>query len=136
METIASQSLWSLLSESKEAETASCSRIRKDPGHEVRSYLELATKVAELQFRNRDFVLLFRGQTHDHHNKQGYTSLKPKLFRSGKGPKKLPPDDELEKRFSLLLEAERKLVREYARRGFLGVDRLRRHQILRWAILQ
>jgi hypothetical protein len=40
------------------------------------------------------------------------------------------------RRFSDLTTAETMLVERYARDRFLGVERLRRHRILRWAILQ
>src|SRR6266478_7095298 len=105
METIGSQALWSLLSNSERAEAVSCGKIRKDPGHRVGSYLELATKVAELHFRNRDHVLLYRGQSQDYPNTKGYTSLKPRLFRPKKNSSRLPTDEDLDVRFDTLFEA-------------------------------
>ena len=100
----------------------------------MRSFFELATKVAELQFRNRDRVLLFRGQSGDYRNAQANTTLKPTLLRpDGQGN---PSAATLIARFERLERAERELVARYATSGFLGVERLRRHRILRWAILQ
>lgn len=135
LETIGSNSLWSLLSNSEGAESVSCSQVRRDSGHFVKSYLDLATKIAELQFRNRDYVLLFRGQSEDYLNRQKNTTLKPTLFRNT-STNQSPTDSRLEARFTKLLRAERILISEYSKRSFLGTDRLRRHQILRWAILQ
>jgi hypothetical protein len=63
VETLGEWGLWSFLEGAPEAKTARPSAIRGGKGHYVSSYLELATKVAELQFLNRDWVLLFRGQT-------------------------------------------------------------------------
>ncbi|PJI53862.1 hypothetical protein CTI14_22555 [Methylobacterium radiotolerans] len=97
--------------------------------------MELATKVAELQFRNRDFVLMFRGQAGDYQNKSGYTSLKPSLLRASV-PNKVPKDATISERFDKLVEAEKALVAQYDAKKFSGRDRLKRQRILRWAILQ
>lgn len=107
--------------------------IRQGAGHRVGSFLELATKIAELQFRNRNHVLLFRGQSGDYRNSQNNTTLKPTLFR---GSKKNPAPGTLLLRFAMLERAEQELVKAYAQAGFLGVTRLKRHRILRWSILQ
>jgi len=92
-------------------------------------------KIAELQFRNRDFVLLFRGQSDDYRNKSRNTTLKPSVMRSPT-PGTVPTRNALEERFGVLAQAERLLVNEFDRLKILGRDRLRRQQILRWAILQ
>src|SRR5258706_8270901 len=97
--------------------------------------MDLATKVAELQFRNRDFVLMFRGQAGDYKNRLRYTSIKPSLLRGAK-PSSVPSDTELDRRFTRLVAAEQALVVEYERRGLFGRERLARQRILRWAILQ
>jgi hypothetical protein len=94
----------------------------------------LATKVAELHFRNRDFVLLFRGQGDDYQNVKGQTTLKPTIFRPLK--KGIPKERVLRQRFDLLKKAEAKLTDEYEAQGLLGADRLKRQRILRWSILQ
>ena len=62
METIGIQKIWTF-SDATACHVANNTAIRKGPGHRVNSYLELATKIAELQFMNRDHVLLFRGQS-------------------------------------------------------------------------
>jgi len=134
METIGSQKIWSFFDARRKASVATNTEIRKGRGHRVRSFFELATKVAELQFRNRDHVLLFRGQSGDYRNAQANTTLKPTLLRpDGQGN---PAAATLIARFERLERAERELVGRYATSGFLGLERLRRHRILRWAILQ
>ena len=134
METIGKQEIWSLPDGSERAERSTCTDVRKGPGHRVTSFLELATKIAELQFRNRDFVLLFRGQSGDHKNAKKNTSLKPSLFRPK--VKGNPTSETLVKRFQDLKVAERLLVESYERKRFIGLDRLKRQQIVRWSILQ
>jgi hypothetical protein len=112
-----------------------CTAVRKAQAHEVPNYWTLAKKVAALQFYNRDFVLLFRGQAADYRNKQGNTSIKPSLLR-GNSPIDLPTNASLAARFSKLERAEKALVAEYDQAGFAGLKRLQRQRILRWAILQ
>lgn len=79
---------------------------------------------------------MFRGQTSDLRNAQENTTLKPSLFRPIKGQSSLPNSDILNTRFLTLKNAEIELVRLYKNARMLGVERLKRHRILRWAILQ
>jgi hypothetical protein len=118
----------------KKATERRCTEVRKGKAHPVTSFMELVTKIAELQFMNRDFILLFRGQKAEYKNRQRNTSLKPSLFRSTNGAN--PDSATLRKQFDRLREAERKLAESYSNGRFLGRDRLKRQQILRWAILQ
>jgi hypothetical protein len=134
METIGSKTLWSFLPDSMGAKSCSCTLLRKLSEHEVQSFLELATKIAELQFKNRDYVLLFRGQTKAYKNFQHNTTLKPSLFRDESG--RNPSSDALIQRFQTLHNAERILAEFYSQRGFAGQQWVTRHQIVRWAILQ
>lgn len=134
METIGRQKIWSFLDRSADCKVTTNTRVREGAGHKVSSFLELARKIAELQFLNRDHVLLFRGQGGDHRNVKGNTSVKPTLFRpEGKGNPDLAT---LERRFVLLARAERALVARYQSAGFRGLDRIKRHHVLRWSILQ
>ena len=134
METIGTQELWTFLAGRSEATQAKSLNIRKGLGYKVNSFLELANKVAELQFRNRDHVLLFRGQAGDYRNNKGNSTLKPALFRPFK--KGNPNSSTLIKRFETLRKAEQYLARRYEQAGFLGIERLKRQRIMRWAILQ
>lgn len=134
MQTIGEQELWSFFDGSLEARRAKATAVRQGTGHRVRTYLELATKVAELQFRNPDYVLLFRGQTGDYRNAKKNTTLKPSLFRPIRS--KNPNQAQLVERFQTLQQAERELVSRYEQQKLLGVARLKRHRILRWSILQ
>jgi FRG domain len=134
METIGKQKIWSFFDGQQQSNVAKNADVRGDAGHLVRSYWDLATKIAELQFLNRDFVLLFRGQAADHRNKSGNTTLKPTLFRSLNSGN--PNASTLIDRFETLRRAENALTEKYGEAEFLGRDRLRRHRILRWSILQ
>ncbi len=134
METIGSQQIWTLLYGEDVIQRATNTKIRGDSGHLVTSYLDLAKKVAELQFRNRDYVFLFRGQKKDHKNRQGNTSLRPQIFRDASGERS--SGGELRRRFQNLRQSEDMLVERYKQAKFTGLERLKRHRILRWSILQ
>ena len=134
MDKIGDQKLWSYFDNSHGPRIAKNPAIRGGPGHTVKTYFELATKVAELQFRNREHVLLFRGQNTDHCTVKGNSTLKATLFRLD-GAKR-PTPSKLAARFAWLRKAEAGLVRRYTTEGYLGQERLKRHRILRWAILQ
>jgi len=131
MKTIGQSALFSYLSTSPRPLAVNSTQVRADRGHLVKSYLELATKVAELQFRNRDHVLMFRGQRRDFSNERRNTSLKATLFRGA--DKRNPDAATLSLRFDRLQRAEDILIRRYT---FLGRDRVKRYRVIRWAILQ
>ena len=134
MEKIGTQQIWSYFDGAEKSRPVSNRKIRAGEGHPVSTFFELAMKVAELQFLNRDHVLLFRGQTNDHRSSKGDTVLNPTLFRlSGK---RLPNQKILQARFERLNAAEAHLVRLYRDAKFRGIDRLARHRTIRWAILQ
>jgi hypothetical protein len=134
LETIGEQRVFSFGAGDRKAIARTCTAVRKGQAHRVSSFMELATKTAELQFMNRDFVLLFRGQKSDHRNRQRNTSLKPTLFRGATGIN--PGAAVLMRRFEQLRNAERHLARLYSNAGLLGRERLLRQQILRWSVLQ
>lgn len=134
MEKIGTQQIWSYFDSAKKARPVSNRKIRAGEGHPVFTFFELAMKVAELQFLNRDYVLLFRGQTNDHRSPAGNTMLNPSLFRLG--GKRLPNQKVLQARFERLGACEAQLVRLYREAKFRGIDRLARHRTIRWAILQ
>lgn len=99
--------------------------------------MELAEKIAELQFRNRELVLIFRGQAVDRLNSKGNSSLKPSMFRSARDSNANPSPMVLTNRFVQLDRAEREFTESFVRaRNLLGVQGMQRHRILRWSILQ
>jgi hypothetical protein len=111
METIGSQKILTFAEGSDEIDALTCSAVRKKGAHWVRNFMDLATKVAELQFRNRDFVLMFRGQPGDYRNRLGFTSLKSTLMRAA-ASSKVPSAGKIERRFSKLVAAEQALIAE------------------------
>ncbi len=135
MEIIGSQRLLTFSEGSEGVSALTCGAVRRNGARHVRSFMDLATKVAELQFRNRDFFLMFRGQHTDHRNRSGATSLQPSLMRAAESTATVTKSA-IRRRFTRLVGAERALVAEYRRQAMLGRERLERQRILRWAILQ
>ncbi|MBR0557478.1 FRG domain-containing protein [Ciceribacter sp. L1K23] len=137
MELIGAQKIWSYFGEQTNSMNVSTQTVRSGPGHFVESYLDLAKKVAELQFKNREHVLVFRGQPKDYMtraNKVPRSLLKAKIFRLEGS--RIPPPKILESRFKKLTFAESELQNAYKIERLEGSDQLRRQRILRWAILQ
>lgn len=134
MKTIGNDSLFSFLGPSAKIASVTNTDVRRSGGYRVKSYLELATRVAELQFRNRDYILLFRGQPRDHKNTKGSSTLKPTLFRPVVAGN--PSRNTLITRFDRLRMAEELLVDLYEREKWAGIDRLKKYRVLRWSILQ
>lgn len=135
METVGQQKMWSFTCRGEKARPMKCGAVRQGDALLVTSYLDLAKKVAELQFMNRDLVLMFRGQSSDHRNRSGNTTLKPTIFRGGNS-NTVPSEKTLASRYALLSKAEVALTGSYRSGMTPGSQRLRRQQILRWAILQ
>lgn len=135
MEIIGSQRIQTFSEGSDGIKALTCGTIRKNGAHRVRNFMDLATKVAELQFRNRDFIMMFRGQHGDYRNRSGQTSLESSLMRATDSTREAT-ESAIGRRFAKLVAAEQALVAEYRRHGLLGGERLERQRILRWAILQ
>lgn len=103
-------------------------------GHLIRDYFELVQKVAELQFRNKNHVLLFRGQTKDY-RRQGGTTLQASIYRPAPQRNGHPDSKLLKERFHTLERAEKILMERYS---LLDEDEgdIEVYRVLRWAILQ
>ena len=134
MEKIGNNTLWSFVSGNSKIKRTPNPTLRRDRGHSVKTYFELAAKIAELQFYNRDHVILFRGQSSDYLTSKGASTLKASMFRRS-------PEDKfskalLDRRFKRLEIAERMLVDQYNLDKLLGRERITRHRILRWSVLQ
>lgn len=112
--------------------------VRGGDGLFVNNYMDLATRVATLQFENPAHVLLFRGQLADYkrrgRSEADYSSLPPRLFRAETTP--FANSELLQRRFKVLEIVERRLVDRYQEKGFKGFQNLQRQRILRWSILQ
>ena len=134
MHTVGSQAIWSYLSESdKVRRDVSNEAIRTDGGLRVSRFAELASRVAELQYRNPDLVLMFRGQKGDYKmggTRKPMSTMVPSIFRG------LKKDDSLVMRLEYLKRSSSKLISIVGRIEQTYARRLRRQKILSWALLQ
>src|SRR6185503_16245885 len=141
MQPLEARTIFSFLSSRKwvtpiDGKRVKLTHLRRDAGLKVTSYAELVERVAELSFRNPQFILVFRGQSGDWRNRAKNSSIKPRIFRSARGMTESPSTRALRSRYASLARAEAALLGEYAAGGFIGLERLQRYRILRWAILQ
>jgi len=133
MDVIGKQDLWSFKDNDEVATVVECQDVRRGDSNEVADYYELAARIAELQFRNRDYVLLYRGQKSDYKS-NGSTTLPPSIFRRESGALL---HDALPGKFKELRRCEEFLVDEFQKEHtWIGSDEIQRHRILRWSILQ
>lgn len=136
MDTIGLQDLWTFKDLGERAEVSKCRDVRTSAGHEVANFYELAAKIAELQFRNRDYVLFYRGQQRDWiANSQRHmgSMLRPTIFRRPNSP---ADSRWLTPRFERLKQIETRLVQIFKDNEFLGTEEITKYRILRWAIIQ
>ena len=136
MEIIGNQKIGSMSDGKNSIKSLSCNAIRKESAYFVDNYMQLAMKIVQLQFLNRDFVFMFRGQANDYKNRLGNSSLKPSMLRGEINSNKPPAINTLNNRFEKLIAAEKALVNKVEQEKVFGRDRIKRQRIIRWAILQ
>jgi hypothetical protein len=56
-------------------------KVAASEAYPVQTYKELVEHVSKLSYENREELLFFRGQNGDYKNKEGNTTLYPKIYR-------------------------------------------------------
>ena len=105
--------------------------VARQEAFPVPTYNELVKIVAELSYLNRDNLLFFRGQTRDHRNKAGASTLYPSLYR-----RNVIPKAKLEYDFAVLKEISALLVEETKNYDRRAADEIRRKQYIQWSLIQ
>ncbi|MBP7763880.1 MAG: FRG domain-containing protein [Syntrophaceae bacterium] len=105
--------------------------------HHVKTFSELASKVAKLSFLNRQWMLLYRGQAQDFKTQRNLNSLYPSLYRPPSGKsfnKKLKKErfDRLLSKVKILREGYLQRFPKYRKE----IHRLYIYEELCWALLQ
>jgi hypothetical protein len=134
MEYIGAQPILSYLDDTAELKPDPDGRVRSGIGLHVTNYMDLAQKIAALQFANPAYLFLFRGQTREFRNKNQNSTLRPGIVRA-RGTAD-PSSDQLRDRFDELHEKERQLVELFRNHQLGGQREVERYRIRRWAILQ
>jgi hypothetical protein len=101
----------------------------------INSFEELVKKVAVLSFRNKDFLLFFRGQGRDHLNRNGNSSFYPSIYRTKDGENL--SKEILEKKFNILDQACNLLITSFKKNKIKdSITELNRRKFIQWSILQ
>lgn len=101
----------------------------------VKSYTDLIMRVAQLSILNKDYIMLFRGQTADYKNKGGASTFYPTIFRVAPDKKILSQDD-IHRRFMVLEQSGRLLLEALEAHKIEGYEQIRDRELVRWSILQ
>lgn len=134
MQTIGRQTLWSYDSRGQLANLTNTD-VRGATALRVSNYEDLASRIAALQYKNRDLVLLFRGQGDDYRNSSKNTSIRPNILRPIAGSSILKKSTVAD-RFARLSRYDKRVV-TYADELWKGdkvtLELVQKHHILRWA---
>lgn len=97
----------------------------------INSYRELVKLVAKLAYKNKDYLLFFRGQPKDFKNKAGSSTFYPSIYRSD-----YLSSNEIGLRFKILENASSQLKTEFKIKSLDGYDELKNKKYIQYSILQ
>ena len=106
-------------------------KVAASEPYPVNTYRELVSHVAQLAYKNKDYLLFYRGQHHDYRNKGGSSTFYPSIYRDDPLARA-----ELRTRFDTLSGAEDLLAQQFAEARFTGAQEITRKKYVRWSILQ
>ncbi len=97
----------------------------------VNSFRELVEHTAKLSYKNKDYLIFYRGQSLDHRNKAGNSTFYPSIYRGD-----YLPLQELKVRFQLLKASSKALSSLFEKERIEGHKELKRRRAVQWSILQ
>jgi hypothetical protein len=97
----------------------------------VGSFRALVEEVAQLSYLNKDHLLFFRGQAHDHRNKAGASTFYPSIYRGERVPR-----EQVALGFDVLESASARLCDALQSRDIESHKDVRRRKYIQWSILQ
>ena len=97
----------------------------------VNTYRDLVEHVAKLSFKNKDYLLFFRGQNIDYKNKAGNSTFYPSIYRG-----KRLTREENKKRYDTLEASSKTLIKLFEEEDIAGRKELKRRKAVQWSILQ
>lgn len=108
--------------------------ILKSPPRKVKTYDDLVKDVAQILYRHRNLTLFYRGQSHDHKNVDGKSTILPSIYRKGKGESRLL----LKERFKQLADCVQQLRTQFADQKIklAGTSLINKYPEIGWSILQ
>lgn len=138
MRDLSQEKVWSFISDGTKGEYQKC-QFRKTKGVKVENYEDLVAKIAAIQFRNSNYVLLFRGQNQDYRlddSPKKNSTIRPTLFRRDKGYGVDHWNRLIRNRYEVLEDAENQLIDRWRHHEFEFLSKLERSAVTRWSILQ
>lgn len=97
----------------------------------VNTFRELVEHTAKLSFKNKDYLLFYRGQNADYKNKAGNSTFYPSIYRGDYLPMR-----ELSYHFDILEGACKALIELFENEKIEGYRELKRRKAVQWSILQ
>ncbi len=97
----------------------------------VNTFRELVEHIAKLSFKNKDYLLFYRGQNIDYKNKAGNSTFYPNIYRGDYLPYR-----EITNRFDILEGASKALIELFEEKKIEGYKELKRRRSVQWSILQ
>jgi hypothetical protein len=105
--------------------------ISQASGFPVNSFRQLVEHVAQLSYLNKDHLLFFRGQGHDHKNKANSSTIYPSIYRGERVSR-----EQLDLSFSILEASATRLCDVLEKAEVTGFRDVRRRRYIQWSILQ
>lgn len=105
--------------------------IGRDEGYLVNTFRELVEHTAKLAYKNKDYILFYRGQSTDYKNKKNFSTFYPSIYRS-----QYLKREELIQRFKMLKYTSKLLVEELKNNNIEGHREIAKKKYLQWSILQ
>jgi len=134
MRSLSKEEVWTYTDKQPDGGWDRC-KLRQSHGIEVSDYIDLATKVAAIQFHNPNFYFLFRGQQIDHRLRENQNStIRPSIFRRDEEHNVLHWNALVASRYRKLKQAEKYLSDAWTET--VGKRKLNRSSVIKWAILQ
>ncbi|MCX7003941.1 MAG: FRG domain-containing protein [bacterium] len=97
----------------------------------IGTFRELVEVTATFAFHNKDYMLFYRGQANDYHNKGGGSTFYPTIYRGD-----YLPHRELRNRFDILEGASKALVDLFETKKIEGFRDLKRRKLIQWSVVQ
>lgn len=97
----------------------------------VDTFRELVEATAKFAFFNKDYMLFYRGQNSDYHNKGGGSTFYPAIYRGD-----YLPHRELLNRFDILKGSSEALVDLFESKKIEGFKDLKRRKLIQWSVIQ
>lgn len=132
MKSLGNKKLWCHLSGGKNIKYTN-REIRLSKAKNVESFRELVKIVASISYNSPEYSLFYRGQAGDYLLLSGESSLYPSIYRMDGISS---TEEELNKRFEILKNAENKLLNSFKNNKLVGHSKLENFRELAWAVLQ